>query len=49
MKKVNGRSGNGAKRGPKEERLKIHGRWQDAVKQSFRKKRPATGWPKVAA
>jgi hypothetical protein len=32
--------------GPKPEVLKINGNWQDAVKESVRKKRPANGWPK---
>jgi hypothetical protein len=36
-----------AKRGPKEERLKLNGDWRDAIKQSFQVKRPAKGWPKV--
>lgn len=36
----------GAKRGPKADTLKIHGRWQDAMKQSLQKKKPADGWPK---
>jgi hypothetical protein len=35
----------GAKRGPKPDTLKIHGRWQDAVKQSLQKKKPPEGWP----
>lgn len=35
----------GAKRGPKPDTLKIHGRWQDAMKQSLQKKKPAEGWP----
>jgi hypothetical protein len=34
------------KPGPKPQILKIHGDWQEAVKRSFQKKRPATGWPK---
>jgi hypothetical protein len=38
-----------AKRGPKEERLKLNGDWQAAIKQSFLVKRPAKGWPKVEA
>jgi hypothetical protein len=33
-------------RGPEAERLKIAGRWQDAVKKSLTKKKPAEGWPK---
>jgi hypothetical protein len=36
----------GAKRGPKPDVLKIRGRWQDAMKQSLQKKKPAEGWPK---
>jgi hypothetical protein len=35
-----------AKRGPKLDALKIEGDWQDAVKKSFQKKKPAGGWPK---
>jgi len=34
------------KRGPEADRLKIKGRWQDAVKKSLTKKRPTAGWPK---
>jgi len=34
------------KRGPEPERLKIKGRWQDAVKKSLAKKKPSEGWPK---
>jgi hypothetical protein len=36
----------GAKRGPKPDVLKIHGHWEDAMKQSLRKKKPPEGWPK---
>ncbi len=32
--------------GPKPEVLRIKGNWQDAVKQSLQKKKPANGWPK---
>jgi len=35
-----------AKTGPKPELYKIEGNWQDAVKKSFQKKKPAGGWPK---
>ena len=35
-----------AKTGPKPDTLKIEGKWQDAVKKSFSKKKPAGGWPK---
>jgi len=35
-----------AKTGPKAEMLKIEGKWQDAVKKSLSKKKPASGWPK---
>jgi hypothetical protein len=35
-----------AKTGPKPETLKIAGKWQDAVKKSLAKKKPASGWPK---
>ena len=37
---------NKASRGPKPATLKIEGRWQDAVKKSLTKKKPADGWPK---
>lgn len=36
-----------AKAGPKPDMLKIEGKWQDAVKKSLSKKKPAQGWPKV--
>lgn len=32
--------------GPKAERLKIEGDWQEAVKKSLAKKKPPGGWPK---
>ncbi|MGD1073516.1 MAG: hypothetical protein ABSB15_25675 [Bryobacteraceae bacterium] len=32
--------------GPKPEVLKITSNWQDAVKKSLEKKKPAEGWPK---
>jgi hypothetical protein len=32
--------------GPKPKVLKIDGKWEDAVKKSFKKKRPLKGWPK---
>jgi hypothetical protein len=35
-----------AKKGPKPDTLKIEGNWQDAVKESLVKKKPAKGWPK---
>jgi hypothetical protein len=35
-----------AKPGPKADMLKLGGNWQDAVKQSLAKKKPASGWPK---
>ena len=35
-----------AKPGPKPDIYKIDGNWEDAVKKSFTKKKPATGWPK---
>lgn len=34
------------KPGPKPDTLKIEGNWRDAVKTSFQKKKPASGWPK---
>jgi hypothetical protein len=34
------------KRGPEPEVLKLNGNWQDLIKKSFQKKRPANGWPK---
>jgi hypothetical protein len=33
-------------RGPKPEVLKIDGDWQEAIKRSLEKKKPADGWPK---
>ena len=33
-------------RGPIADRLRLKGRWQDAVKKSLAKKKPAEGWPK---
>ena len=35
-----------AKPGPKPDVYKIEGSWEDAVKNSFTKKKPAMGWPK---
>lgn len=35
-----------ARTGPKPELYKIDGNWEDAVKVSLQKKKPATGWPK---
>lgn len=32
--------------GPKPDVLKLEGNWKDAIKKSFAKKKPATGWPK---
>ena len=32
--------------GPKPDVLQIDGNWEDAVKKSFQKKKPASGWPK---
>lgn len=36
----------GAKPGPRPDVLKIRDTWQDAVKKSMQKKKPADGWPK---
>jgi len=36
----------GKTRGPKPQVLKIEGNWEEAVTQSFRKKKPPGGWPK---
>ena len=33
------------KRGPKPERLKIEGNWEDAVGRALEKQRPDDGWP----
>lgn len=33
--------------GPKPDRVKIEGDWQDAMKKALAKKRPADGWPKA--
>jgi len=41
-----GKRADRAKPGPKPSAVKIEGNWQDAVKRSFQKKRPAAGWPK---
>jgi hypothetical protein len=46
MRRAKNKTAHGAKRGPKEERLKINGNWTDAVKLSFTKKKPKGGWPK---
>ena len=35
-----------AKTGPKPDTLRIEGEWEDAVKKSLEKKKPAGGWPK---
>ena len=36
-----------AKPGPKPDIYKIEGKWANAVKKSFQKKKSATGWPKA--
>jgi hypothetical protein len=36
----------GAKRGPKEDRLRIEGDWKDAMRRSLQKRKPPDGWPK---
>lgn len=33
------------KPGPKSDRLKIIGDWQDAMKKAVKKKKPREGWP----
>ncbi|MEM9347709.1 MAG: hypothetical protein AAGB26_13940 [Planctomycetota bacterium] len=33
------------KPGPNEERLKLDGDWEDAMKQAMEKPRPEGGWP----
>ena len=33
------------KPGPEEDRLKIEGDWEDAMKQAMQKPRPEGGWP----
>jgi len=35
-----------SKPGPAAETLKIDGNWEDAMKKSLAKKKPAGGWPK---
>lgn len=35
-----------ARPGPKPQYLKIEGSWEEAVTQSFKKKKPPEGWPK---
>ena len=32
--------------GPKPDRLKIEGEWEDAIDKAIDKKRPEKGWPK---
>jgi hypothetical protein len=32
--------------GPKPDLLKVDMNWQDAIKKSLEKKKPAEGWPK---
>jgi hypothetical protein len=34
------------RRGPKTEKLKIDGNWQEAVTKGLRKQKPKGGWPK---
>ena len=34
------------KRGPKPERVKIEGDWENAIDKALEKKRPEDGWPK---
>ncbi|HZF30404.1 MAG TPA: hypothetical protein VE907_14910 [Gammaproteobacteria bacterium] len=34
------------KRGPKEDRVKIEGKWENAIDKALAKKRPKGGWPK---
>jgi hypothetical protein len=34
-------------RGPIADRLKIEGKWEEAVKKSLKKKKPPKGWPKA--
>ena len=34
------------RRGPKPEMLKLDGDWGAAIKKTFAKKKPITGWPK---
>jgi hypothetical protein len=46
MRKKVAKPSTSAKPGPKPDILKIDGNWEDAVKKSFQKKKPATGWPK---
>jgi hypothetical protein len=35
-----------AKSGPKPDVLRLTGNWQENIKKSLTKKKPATGWPK---
>jgi hypothetical protein len=35
-------------RGPEPKRLKVDGKWEDAIKKSLEKKKPPDGWPKDA-
>ena len=35
-----------SRRGPKPDRVKIEGDWEDAIDKALEKKRPNEGWPK---
>lgn len=34
------------KSGPKPEKVKIEGQWEDSVEKALQKERPKEGWPK---
>lgn len=36
------------KRGPKEDCLKLNGKWESVVSKALAKKRPKKGWPKTS-
>ncbi len=46
MRKKTAKLGQKAKTGPKEQRLKLKGDWQDLIGKALEKKRPKKGWPK---
>jgi hypothetical protein len=45
-RKIGASARKGAKRGPKEDRLKLDGDWKDAMRRSLDKKKPEGGWPR---
>lgn len=45
-KKINPKPKDTVQPGPKPDLLKIDSDWEEAVKKSLEKKKPAEGWPK---